>query len=90
MAVRALEWSFGMARINALAFVRTLGVLMPTYSEPPEGSDSPDGPDDAAVQRVLREVPKGAFALAGVAMGLLLLAWLFVYFCVFLPRGPVS
>lgn len=38
----------------------------------------------------LREVPRGAFAVAGVAVGLLLLAWLAMYFFVFLPRGPVG
>ena len=38
----------------------------------------------------LEAVPSGALALAGVAVGLLLLAWLAMYFFVFLPRGPVS
>jgi hypothetical protein len=38
----------------------------------------------------LAPVPSGAFALAGVAVGLLLLAWLLIYFGVFLPRGPVG
>jgi len=42
----------------------------------------------AAVQ--LQDVPHGAFALAGAAVGLLLIGWLLVYFLVFLPRGPVG
>jgi hypothetical protein len=45
---------------------------------------------DPALQEVLKTVPRSAFALAGAAMGLLLLAWLAVYFFVFLARGPVS
>ncbi len=49
-----------------------------------------DVPNDAAVEEALKTVPKGALALAGTAMSLLILAWLFVYFFVFLPRGPIS
>ncbi len=46
--------------------------------------------DDAALAEVLETVPKGAFALAGIAMGLLVLAWLIVYVFIFLARGPIS
>jgi hypothetical protein len=42
------------------------------------------------LDRVLQEVPKGALALAGVAVGLLILAWLLIYFFEFLPRGAVG
>ncbi|MGD9738790.1 MAG: hypothetical protein AB7O56_07150 [Bauldia sp.] len=42
------------------------------------------------LDRVLKVVPRGAAALAGAAVVIILLAWLFVYFAVFLPRGPVS
>ncbi|HUK61317.1 MAG TPA: hypothetical protein VLV50_18950 [Stellaceae bacterium] len=45
---------------------------------------------DALLERALAEVPRGAVALAGVALGLLLLAWLAIYLFIFLPRGPVS
>lgn len=45
---------------------------------------------DAELERVLSEVPRGAMALAGISVGLLLLAWLAIYLFVFLPRGPVS
>jgi hypothetical protein len=38
----------------------------------------------------LADVPRGALALAGIAVGLLLLAWFLVYFLVFLPRGSVG
>lgn len=38
----------------------------------------------------LQQVPRGAFALAGTAVGLLMAAWLLIYFFVFLARGPVG
>jgi len=38
----------------------------------------------------LRPAPRGAFALAGVTVGLLVAAWLAVYFLLFLTRGPVG
>jgi asparagine N-glycosylation enzyme membrane subunit Stt3 len=52
--------------------------------------DVPDPVDEAALERVLKTVPQGAFALAGAALGLLMLAWLAVYFLVFLQRGPIN
>lgn len=45
---------------------------------------------DTATTPELDEVPSGAFALAGAAVGLLLAAWLLIYFGVFLQRGPVG
>jgi hypothetical protein len=38
----------------------------------------------------LREVPKGAIALGGVAVVLLLVAWLLIYLLIYLPRGMVG
>lgn len=49
-----------------------------------------DGIDEADIERVMREVPKGAWALSGLTVGLLLLCWLLIYAYVFLPRGMVS
>ncbi|MGE3335277.1 MAG: hypothetical protein AB7I36_16655 [Rhodospirillaceae bacterium] len=46
--------------------------------------------DLAADSVHLEEVPQGAFALAGTAVGLLLIGWLLIYFLIFLPRGPVG
>jgi hypothetical protein len=46
--------------------------------------------DDAALERVMREVSRGALALSGLTVGLLLLAWFFVYAFIFLPRGMVG
>ena len=53
---------------------------------PPSGHDI----GDPALERVMAEVPRGALVLSGLTVGLLLLAWLFVYAFVFLPRGMVS
>jgi hypothetical protein len=38
----------------------------------------------------LRLVPVGAFALSGIAVGLLLAAWIAIYVLIYLPRGSVS
>jgi hypothetical protein len=42
------------------------------------------------LEQVLKIVPRGALALAGAALSVLVLAWLAIYFFVFLPRGPIS
>lgn len=34
--------------------------------------------------------PRGALAVSGIAVGLLILCWLAIYFFVFLPRGTVG
>jgi hypothetical protein len=52
--------------------------------------DSHAAIDDATLERVMREVPKGALALSGLTVGLLLLAWFLMYALVFLPRGMVG
>jgi hypothetical protein len=39
---------------------------------------------------VMEQVPKGALALAGTAVLLLLIGWFFVYFAIFIPRGSVG
>ncbi len=49
-----------------------------------------DGLSQDAVNEALRETPKGALAIAGITVGLLMLAWLAIYLFVFLPRGPVG
>jgi hypothetical protein len=42
------------------------------------------------LERVMRDVPRGALALAALSVGLLLVGWFLVYLLVFLPRGMVS
>ena len=49
-----------------------------------------DGISEADLDRVLQIAPRGAFVLTSLAVAILLLAWLGVYFFVFLPRGPIS
>jgi len=56
----------------------------------PENAGEPASGEEAALERALAETPRGALALAGAAMALLLIAWLAIYLFVFLPRGPVS
>jgi hypothetical protein len=66
---------------------------MPAPLRPPSSEKAPnaEGPaNDAALERVMREVPRGALALSGLAVGLLLVAWFLMYALVFLPRGMVG
>ena len=53
-------------------------------------NDGDEPVDDAVLEAALREVPKGALALAALTVGLLMLAWLAIYAFVFLPRGMVG
>ena len=66
---------------------------MPSSDSPradPARFDAIDDIDDAALERVMDEVPRGALALAGLTVGLLMLAWFVIYAYVFLPRGMVG
>ena len=49
-----------------------------------------DGIDQARLAQVMREVPKGAMALAGGAVALLTIGWVLIYLLVFVPRGVVG
>ena len=42
------------------------------------------------LQRIIAAGPRGALALAGVAVGMLVAIWLAFFLLVFLPRGPVA
>ena len=42
------------------------------------------------LEAAMDEAPKGALLVSGIAVGLLLIGWLGLYFLVFLPRGPVG
>ena len=46
--------------------------------------------DPEIPEAIMREAPKGAIALAGLTVGLLVAAWFAMYLLVFLPRGPVG
>lgn len=49
-----------------------------------------DGDEEAALEAAMREAPRGAVAVAGIAAGLLMLCWFLIYLFVFLPRGSVG
>jgi hypothetical protein len=60
-------------------------------SSKPQSSDgAPDPIKGEDLERALETVPQGAFALAGTTVGLLVLAYVALYFLVFLPRGPIE
>lgn len=42
------------------------------------------------LERAMDESPKGAVAVSLIAVALLLIGWLGMYFLVFLPRGTVG
>jgi hypothetical protein len=46
--------------------------------------------EQARLERAMRQTPKGALALSGAAVLLLLVAWFAIYLFVFLPRGSVG
>ncbi|HME40428.1 MAG TPA: hypothetical protein VKG63_15845 [Steroidobacteraceae bacterium] len=62
---------------------------MPTDEQFAHSSDHAGAPIDAtdAVQ-ALKNGPMGAFVVASIAVGLLLIGWLAFYFLLFMPRGP--
>jgi hypothetical protein len=57
---------------------------------PPTDPDDDDGLSREALDAALESVPRGALALAGLTVGLLMVAYFLIYFLVFLPRGTVS
>jgi len=44
---------------------------------------------DQAIE-ALRNGPRGALVVAGIAVGILFIGWLAFYFLLFLPRGPIG
>ncbi|MFN4141324.1 hypothetical protein [Aestuariivirga sp.] len=53
-------------------------------------AEHPEDDEAYAADERLAAVPSGAMALAGLTVGLLLLAWLLIYAFVFLQRGMVG
>ena len=53
-------------------------------------SDPSSDTEESALHAALSEAPRGALALAGTAVALLLIAWFLIYFLIFLPRGTVT
>lgn len=46
--------------------------------------------DTATAEEAIKEGPRGALFVAGIAVTLLFLAWLAFYFLLFIPRGAVD
>jgi hypothetical protein len=55
-----------------------------------EAPSSGDNITEADLDAVMRQVPKGALALSGIAVLFILIGWFYVYFFVFIPRGTVG
>jgi hypothetical protein len=49
-----------------------------------------DGLSPEEIDRALVQTPRGAFALAGLTVGSLMLAWVALYLFIFVPRGSVG
>ena len=53
-----------------------------------------DYPTDAEeltqLEAAMDEAPRGALVVSGIAVGLLMIGWLGMYFLVFIPRGTVG
>jgi hypothetical protein len=49
-----------------------------------------DAEEMERLEAALDEAPRGALVVSGIAVGLLLIGWLGLYFLVFLPRGSVG
>ena len=50
----------------------------------------PESHSDDALDLAMSEVPKGAIAVAGTAVALLMICWFAIYLFVVLPRGSVG
>jgi hypothetical protein len=63
-------------------------------TEPAYPTTVHDHSSDARELELLEEAthsgPRGAVVVSAIAVGLLMLGWLFVYFFIFLPRGTVG
>ena len=61
----------------------------PSYPVSPH--DYPVDADELArLDAAMDEAPRGALIVSAIAVGLLLVGWLGLYFLVFLPRGSVG
>ena len=67
---------------------RPSAVPQPSAADRPE--DVFDGVNEADLERALAEAPKGATALAGATVALLVIGWVLIYLLVFVPRGTVG
>lgn len=61
--------------------------MKPTDEQYPSG---PLAADEADVQRVVAEGPRGSLWVAGIATAIVFAIWFIFYFAVFVPRGALS
>ena len=59
------------------------------YPATPHDHDG-DAEELERIEAAMDAAPKGAIAVSGIAVALLLIGWLWVYFFIFLPRGTVG
>lgn len=52
--------------------------------------DTKDNGEERAVDEIVREGPRGTWAVAGVATFLVVLIYFLFYFLAYLPRGAVQ
>lgn len=57
-------------------------------SRPHDYADA--GEEIARLEAAMEATPRGALVVSGIAVSLLMLAWLAIYIFVFLPRGTVG
>ena len=51
---------------------------------------SSDAEEQKRVDVAMEDAPRGALLVYGIAVGLLLIGWFFIYVFIFLPRGTVG
>ena len=61
----------------------------PSYPESSHDCAS-DSEELERLENALHEAPRGALVVSAIAVGLLLIGWLGLYFLVFLPRGRIG
>lgn len=64
-------------------------MVEPSYPATPHDFAG-DAEEIEALEAALNEAPRGALIVSAIAVGLLMIGWLGMYFLVFLPRGPVG
>lgn len=56
----------------------------------PDPTPSGTPQEDAEVDAIVHRGPRGALAVAGVAVAIVIAMWFLFYFVVFLPRGVIQ
>ena len=64
-------------------------MVEPSYPATPHDYAT-EADEITALEAALDEAPRGALVVSGIAVGLMMVGWLGMYFLVFLPRGPVG